>query len=206
MTRLGGKVVAGESMLELDFLVVTDAFEDDIVDVTAQPYSMSIWVQGRKRTWTPDFLIIRSAGFAELVEVKYLSWIYHRDVEKRALARARLQAMEGAARERNCVLRVLTEDEIRVQPRLANAKLIHRHCSPLANKAQLVAALSALARLPNATNVSALQEVLGSDHGTHALALAIRLERMGHIRIDRKSPYTRWSCFSKISNIPGGER
>ena len=165
MTRLGGKVVAGESMLELDFLVVTDAFECDIVDVIAQPYSMSIYVQGRERNWTPDFLIIRSAGFAELVEVKHLSWLYHRVFEKRVLARARLQAMAVAAGERNCKLRVLTEDEIRVQPRLANAKLIHRHCSPQINKPQLVAALTALARLPHDSDVSALQGALGDDDG-----------------------------------------
>jgi hypothetical protein len=167
---------------------------------------VSIWVDGRKRTWTPDFLVIRRAGFNELVEVKYLSWLYHRVLEKRVLARARLQAMAGAARERNCELRVLTEDEIRIQPRLANARLIHRHCSRQVNKAQLVAALTALARLPYHADVSALQRALGEDDGKHALALAIRLERMGHIRIDRKNPYTPRSCFSKISNIPGGER
>jgi hypothetical protein len=130
--------------------------------------------------------------------VKHLNWLYHRDPEKRALARARWQAMATAARERNCVLRLLTEDEIRVQPRLINAKLIHRHCSPLGANASLVSAISALTCLPDNSDIRALGEVLGEDLKGEALALAIRLERAGHIRIDRRSRYTRQSCFSKI--------
>jgi len=198
MTRLGGKVVSGESMLELDFLIVTDAFEDDFVDIIAQPFSTSIVVRTRRRTWTPDFLIRRRTGFHELVEVKHLNWLYHKDPEKRALARARWQAMAAAARERNFLLRLLTEDEIRVQPRLINAKLIHRHCSPLAPKADLIRAISALVYLPDNSDVRALGEVLGKDLEGQALPLANRLERAGHIRIDRRSRYSRQSRFSKI--------
>jgi hypothetical protein len=197
MTRLGGKLVSGESLLELDFLIVTDAFECDFVDIIAQPFSTDIMAGTRKRTWTPDFLIRRRTGFDELVEVKHLNWLYHTDLAKRALARARCQAMAAVARERNCTFRLITEEEIRVQPRLINAKLIHRHCSPLAPKADLIRAIFALTHLPDDSRVCALAEVLG-DFEAQALVLAIRLERAGHIRLDRHSQYTRQSRFSKI--------
>ena len=63
----GGKVVSGKSLLELDFLIVTDAFENNFVDIIAQPFSTDIVVRARKRIWTPDFLIkhqnwLRRAG------------------------------------------------------------------------------------------------------------------------------------------------
>jgi hypothetical protein len=197
MTRLGGKVVSGESLLELDFLIIADAFESDLLDVIAQPFATTIVVLGRKRVWTPDFLVKRRAGHDELVEVKHLNWLYHPN--NRALARLRLEAMAAAARERNCVLRVLTEDEIRIQPRLSNAKLIHRHCNPFTSQEHLVKAVAALSLLPEHCDISTLAQTLEKDLARHALSLAIRLERAGHIRIDRRSRYTFTSQFRKMS-------
>lgn len=117
VSRLGGKLVSADSMLEADFVLVTDAYEDDFTDIVSQPFTLTIFVNGRWRKWTPDYLIKRKVRFDEIVEVKILSWLYHSEPAKRLLAQERLMAMRAAAEERGCKFRLVTEDEIRVQPR-----------------------------------------------------------------------------------------
>jgi hypothetical protein len=35
--------------LEADFVLVTDAYEDDFTDIVSQPFMLTIFVNGRKR-------------------------------------------------------------------------------------------------------------------------------------------------------------
>jgi hypothetical protein len=204
VSRLGGKLVSADSMLEADFVLVTDAYEDDFTDIISQPFTLAISVNGRERKWTPDYLIVRKARFDEIVEVKILSWLYHTDSAKRLFARERLRAMRAAAEERGCKFRLVTEDEIRVQPRLWNAMLVYRHCGPFLQQADLVSALTSLARAPDESAVGTFGEILPEALRSQALRLAIVLERLGHLVIDRSERYSAFSRFTKTARDPSG--
>ncbi len=154
--------------------------------------------------WTPDYLIKRKARYDEIVEVKILSWLYHADPAKRLFARERLRAMRAAAEERGCKFRLVTEDEIRVQPRLWNAMLVYRHCGPFLQQADLVSALAALSRAPNEGTVGTFGEILPEALRRQALRLAIVLERLDHLVIDRSEKYSAFSRFTKTARGPSG--
>ncbi|WLA69179.1 TnsA endonuclease N-terminal domain-containing protein [Bradyrhizobium diazoefficiens] len=198
MTRLNGKLVSGDSLLELDALYVID-YDGDFIDVVAQPFTMEIEVRGRTRRWTPDFLIKREDRQDDLVEVKILSWIYHKDPAKAALALTRLDALKTACAQRGYSFVLLTEDEIRVEPRLYNARMAHRHNGSHVPKDYIVIGLSALAVAPATLTVREFAGLIAPIHPVHALGLAVRLERLGHLRFDRRTRYSLDSTISKIS-------
>jgi hypothetical protein len=197
MTRLNGKLVSGESLLEIDALFLLD-YDGGFDDVIAQPFTVEIEVRGRVRHWTPDFLVVRKDRQNELIEVKHLSWLYHSDPAKAALARARLDALESTCFRRGVSFILLTEDEIRVEPRLYNAHMAHRHSSALAPPSSIIIALSALAAAPATLTIKEFAHLIAPLHPIHGLGLAVRLERLGHIRIDRRTRYSLDSTITKV--------
>jgi hypothetical protein len=199
MTRLNGKLVSGDSLLEIDALLLID-YDGNFEDVVAQPFTIEIKVGERVRRWTPDFHIVRTDRQDDLVEVKILSWLYHTDPAKAALARKRLDAMTAACAQRGYSFMLLTEDEIRVEPRLYNAHMAHRHNGQLTPPSAIVLGLSALAAAPDTLTIRDFAELIAPLHPIHALGLAVRLERLGHVRIDRRSRYSFASIITKVAD------
>jgi hypothetical protein len=200
MTRLNGKLASGESFLEIDALIVRD-FDGGFHDVIAQPFKTSLLVGSKKRRWTPDFLFLNSGRADEVVEVKMLSWLYHKDPAKAALAKTRLDAMEAACTKLGFAFTLLTEDEIRVEPRLYNAKMVQRHCGPFVPESSIVLGLSALAAAPETITIREFGNMIAPLHPIHGLGLAIKLERLGHVRIDRREKYSFSSTMTKIAAL-----
>lgn len=198
MTRLNGKLVSGDSLLEIDALFLLD-YDGGFKDVVAQPFTIEIEVGSRTLRWTPDFLVVRKDRQDELIEVKVLSWLYHSDPVKAALARARLDALKSACFRRGFSFMLLTEDEIRVEPRLYNAHISHRHNSALAPPSSIVIGLSALAVAPATLTIREFAHLIAPLHPVHGLGLAVRLERLGHIRIDRRTRYSLDSMITKVT-------
>lgn len=203
MTRLHGKLVSGESMLEMDALYLFD-YDGGFSDLIAQPFTTRIFVGSRERRWTPDFLMIRNTALDQVVEVKMLSWLYNKDPAKAKLARDRFDGMMAECSRLGFSFMLLTEDEIRVEPRLYNAKLAHRHYSPFRANSAIVIGLSALLAAPATLTVRDFADLITPLHPIHALGLAITLERLGHVRIDRRNRYSFQSYMTKLQAAPGG--
>jgi len=200
MTRLNGKLVSGESLLEIDALTVLD-FDGGFADVVAQPFTTTITVGLKERRWTPDFLIRQNDRPNDVIEVKMLSWLYHKDPAKATLARKRLEAMRVACSKLGHNFSLWTEDEIRVEPRLYNAKMAQRHCGPLVPESSIVLGLSALVATPDSIAIRKFADLIAPLHPIHGLGLAIKLERLGHVRIDRRQKYSFSSIMTKIATI-----
>jgi hypothetical protein len=200
MTRLNGKLVSGESLLEIDALTVRD-FDGGFHDVIAQPFKTTLSVGSKTRRWIPDFLFLNNSRADEVAEVKMLTWLYHKDPEKAALAKRRLDAMEAACTKLGFSFTLLTEDEIRVEPRLYNAKMVQRHCGPLVPQSSIVIALSALAAAPDTITIREFSNMIAPLHPIHGLGLAVKLERLGHVRIDRREKYSFSSTMTKTIAI-----
>ncbi|WAJ26713.1 TnsA endonuclease N-terminal domain-containing protein [Antarcticirhabdus aurantiaca] len=188
MTRIGRKVVSGESLLELDFLLVVDDVVGDLADVVAQPMSFRLPLGRKGSTWIPDFLVVHHEGPSELVEVKTEKTLHPADVDRHTAIRARVEAMRAAANGAGYRFRLATEREIRVQPRLANARLVHHLMNPFLKTHDLRVGAAALADLPDAADVAAFAARLPPHLRPLALMLAINLERGRMLAFDRTRP------------------
>ena len=165
--------------------------------MVSQPEPLDIFWEERWTTWTPDFLIERTAGPRELVEVKPLDQARPTDPIKAARAAARFEACRVAARKAGYLFRLATEQEIRVQPLLFNSKLILRHTGPFFDRGLILKAMLALPTLPSTPIVKDLGSAIGNPGA--ALEIAIRLDRLGHIRINRSEKFSKLSTFCVLS-------
>lgn len=195
MIRIGSRPVSFESMIEMDWLVVTDAFDFDVVDVRHQPCEIEYFFDGKHRTWTPDFQVVRKrTSRKELVEVKTLKYVHPGDGYKGAWRRAKLRAQARAAGRNHFDFRLCTDAEIRVQPRLKNALLVGaaaKHWS----REMFQFAIESVLRLPHATSVPDLQRLVGPGHD--AFNLALHLAWKGLIRLDPSVVWSRETAFER---------
>lgn len=200
MSRIGYKVVSGESLLELDFLLLVDDVMHDLRDVVSQPFELRIGPADASTGWMPDFLLDLVHGGGELVEVKTEEALHPEDPAKRAAAMFRVDAMRKAAAEAGYRFRLATEREIRIQPRLDNARLVHRAMSPFFSDRDMIAADLAFAGLEGELSVSALSRRLPTHLRPFALPLALRLERTGRLAFDRRLAIGPDSRFRRVGD------
>lgn len=195
LLRLSRKLVAARSLLALDYLTVTDAVWRDLENVEEMPFVIDVCYGGRPREWIPDYLVVRKGRIGDLVMVRTLGWLHPTSSRRRDHVLERLATYREAARVNGFGFRLYTEEQVRVQPRLYNAKLLARHVSPFMPRAEIVAAIDALGDLPTESSVPALGERLGRPDS--ALRLALNLHWLGHVRMDPKVYHGRDTGFTK---------
>lgn len=207
--RLGFVSVGFESMLARDFLVTTSALEHDIVEINSEPF----WLEGRvghsDHRWLPDYRIVRSCGPMELIEVKPVYDVHpdlnphYRDLPadvlggKVRIADERFAAMEQLAKDAGYVFRLLTEEEIRVEPRLGNCALMLRYAEHFFPPQLVLAGKIALAT-NDIWSVGDLQDALPD--GFDALPIALRLAWLGDLEFDPTVRITRRSAFARVKS------
>ena len=196
MTRCNWLGVAFESMLEMDWLIQTDAFTYDLRVVKAQPLQIKYWFDGKFRKWTPDFLrSVKSDNRSSLVEVKTLETLYPEDPEEQAWIKAKFAAIEHAANNEGYGFVLATENEIRVQPRLHNAWLMTSVPSRHYPEACFRAGIDAVLILPATSSIARLQQVLGRNYD--AFETALYLAWRGLVRLDPSVTWSRETTFER---------
>lgn len=194
--RCGGQVVDCESLLEGDFVTIVDAYDRDLVEIREQPEPLKAWCGGRYRKWTPDFLLRRQGQRPELVEVKTLEALYPEDEERAAERAVWVAAIEDAATKGGFDFSLQTEDEIRIQPLLWNAKLLGRYAGDLYPDILVRRGREALLSMADGCLVDEFQDLVGGE--VDAFALAIRLDWLGHVELDRTVRFSRLSRMRKL--------
>lgn len=194
LTRLGNQVASGEGLLEGDAWTLLDFLYDDISDFVAQPFSVEIEVFGERHIWWPDALL-RRAGRPCLIEVKPLEEVHPEEPQLAAFVSARFSAIEAACTNRGAEFMLLTEREIRLQPRHQNSQVMFRAITAHIPERVVWNAADILVELPRITSVLALFERL-PDHGDSALLIACMLDRLGYVELDRTEPFCPTSVFT----------
>lgn len=116
----GGKSIAFESSLERDFLVLLD-FDSTVDDVFEQPVRITYTAaDGRKRYYTPDFLVEYGSGARVIYEVKYRISLQ----EEWNTLKPRFRAAIRYAKENGMRFSIVTEVEIRGTAYLANVRFL----------------------------------------------------------------------------------
>lgn len=190
------QLVGARSLLALNFLTVLDAFTRDIASISDKPAPLDILVRGKVMEWEPHYMIAYDDGRRDLVMVRTVSWLLGETDEHADYKRDLVDAMTQAARLAGFGFRLVTDEQVYVQPRLANARMLRRHLPSFGTPDGHVAALEALSEMPEETSVHALQERIGKRFD--AFVLAIQLDWLGHIRMDRRTLFSRKSSLVKI--------
>ena len=171
-----------ESALERDFVALT-SFLDPSVSIISQPVTISFQDGHSTRRYTPDFLVRRVSGAAELVEVKYR-------VDLRAQwqrLRPGFAAARAWAREHSAVFRIATERGIR-GTRLDNAKrLLALRSAPLDR--DIADRVLDVFRVQNTRTFAEALAALPVDRGI-GLSTVWRLIARQALRVDLSSPIT----------------
>lgn len=116
---LMGTIVMWESKLERDFLYLLE-FDPDVLSYTGQPVRILYNFAGKLCRYTPDFLVVRKHK-RQIIEVKPKDRIFKGDNEQR------FRIISQVCRAVGYEFKVVTEANIRVQPRLNDIRLLWKY-------------------------------------------------------------------------------
>jgi hypothetical protein len=118
-----GMQVWADGPLEYDYIHLLEA-DSEVKSYEGQPLRIRYRLKGERRLrfYTPDFLV-RRGDRLQIVEVKL-----RKDMEKEEYRRL-FRIAERACREEGYEFVIVTEETIRLQPRLYNLKLFWRYAS-----------------------------------------------------------------------------
>lgn len=111
--------VMWESQLERDYIYLLE-IDTDIVAYCEQPFTIAYDRHNRRKKYTPDFLVERKCS-KQVVEVKPKSKVESFVKSDRFLGIRNFCSSNGLE------FAIMTEETIRVQPRLDNIKLLYKY-------------------------------------------------------------------------------
>jgi hypothetical protein len=179
-----------ESLLERDFQTILCA-DYRIREYAVQPLVLTYWWghDRIKSTYTPDFVAVDVDGRILIIEVKACCfraqqyWRYREPYIR-----------EACALDHGVQFLPFTEEQIRVQPRLANFEIMLRHRPPpLDPKAEMLArdalrTLNSESTIGEVCSLRSLPSAPGTDRIYSAL---MRLALSGEISLDISRPFSR---------------
>lgn len=128
-----GRMVAFESTIERDLVYLLD-YERQVEEFNEQPCKIEYLHNGKKHTYTPDFLIGFVGGHKAIVECKPVELTSKEENQRKFEAGRQWAANEGVSYE------VVTDEMLRQGCRLQNIKFLSqfaRHQLPVAVKQQI---------------------------------------------------------------------
>ncbi len=195
MMRIGRKLVGAHSMLALNFLTVVDAFTRDLTDIIADPETLSVNVRGEIKPAPIHYMLDYKDGYRELAIVRTVKWLHGKCPELGAYERDYVDAVKLAAHRAGYGFHLATEEQIYVEPRFYNARMMRRHLVPYRTDHDEWVGIEALQELPKEASIPALQQLLGPR--IDAFVVALRLDWLGRLVLDRTTRFSRASTFMK---------
>lgn len=171
-----GRMVACESTLERDFAILVEA-DTSVLAYSEQPITIEYVLDGKAHSYTPDFAVLRN-GRIIFVEVKPEAKAL-RPEYVRKFAAVRIAFAKIGHR-----FVVLTEKDIRRQPRLRNAEFLHHWGRSGPANDELDVVVSELHAAGN-TTVANLADRLGRPNAVESIYRAIAV---GRVTADMSEP------------------
>lgn len=116
------RMVRYEGLIEAD-AVISFELNPAIIHYREQPYKVKYPREGKLRTYTPDFELLLSSGETLLVEIK------HSEFMRRLENEIKYQVIADWLLSEQTHYTIITEQELRVEPRLGNLRYIYRQLS-----------------------------------------------------------------------------
>lgn len=138
-----------ESLLEQDYIFLLET-NPNVLSYSSQPITINYLLYEKERSYTPDFLVTTKNGI-DIVEVKIKSKIPKYD--------ELFSSVIPIFKSKDWNFKVMTEEFIREQPRLNNAKLLYRYSNSSITPDQYAECLSIM-RNHEFISISDLQSLL----------------------------------------------
>jgi hypothetical protein len=179
-----GRSQPWEARAERDHFFLCDA-DAAIVTYLAQPHRLEIDVGAKDPLiYLPDATITRADGSVEIVEIKRACEVLKKEyLEKIGLA-AEVYAGLGWG------FRILTDTEIRQEPRFKNARRVCAHQPAVVTTQQTLDVLAHMSARGSAT-MGDLAKLLGDGADGWARLHALVIQRLLHVDLD--TPPRRWA-------------
>ncbi|HIF9452186.1 TnsA endonuclease N-terminal domain-containing protein [Photobacterium damselae] len=168
-------VVMCESRLERDCCYHFE-YDLDVVQYESQPEGFCYDFNGKKRPYTPDFLVTYHDGTLEYVEVKPYSKTLSKTFKQEFSAR------KEAANRRGFCLVLVTDKQIRDGYFLKNVELVHRYSGCIAGD-ELTTRVYSYLIAQNTMKISDLADSIGESIG-RVFASVLRLIAVGKAGVD----------------------
>lgn len=207
LSRLEGKLVSGEGLGEILAWIVIDFLMEDMTEAYAQADKVQISMFGVLHDWTPDGHIKRTGKRDLLLEVKPLEAVQpgqDTDPVVAVAMRERVRAMKAYAKATDRDFLLLTEYELKMEPRFHNSKVMFRALGANIPEPTLEYVFYRLHQLDEVLSVRDLAEAI-PQHRNSMLMIACLLDRSGFIRLDRKDffcPDTEFENYLGSSHMP----
>lgn len=114
-----GNIVPYESHLERDYIYFLE-IDPDVTDYVGQPWKLSYYLDGKPRKYTPDFFVERRTK-KQVIEVKPSQ----KALEKKY--QTLFQKVTPICTLAGWEFLVVTDEMIRVEPRLSNIKILYKY-------------------------------------------------------------------------------
>jgi hypothetical protein len=171
------KVVWWESQLERDYIYLLE-FDPDVISYKEQPLTIYYNSNGKKRRYTPDFLVERAAK-RQIIEVKPEE---HVTKEENALL---FKSVTPLFNQEGYEFLIATDTMIRTQPRLSNIKLLTKYARTPINPQHQIECHEFFARKQEAS----LDEIINFFAAKHeGIQVVYSLLYHGVISIDLMQP------------------
>lgn len=168
-----------ESQAELLFMKLLEA-DYRVSNWLAQPHRLEMFAGGETITYFPDFLVARSEGPLEVIEVKR-----DKSKEVRDFLAAKLQLAEQIYSLLEYRFRVLDDANLSIEPRMSNAEEIQRHAHTLYFEHELFNLLEKVSKRPDQKiPFGAAVEALGGGHVGKKKLCAMVVKREFAIDLD----------------------
>jgi hypothetical protein len=126
----GRRQIPISSLLEMDFCILVEV-DPTVVRFWERPMVVEFAFDGRVRTDRLDFYVEHRDGRRVMWTIRTAKTLAVESVTGLARSAGYYDLVRERVRESGCEFRIASEREIRVEPRLHNAKIILRGCSPL---------------------------------------------------------------------------
>lgn len=180
-----------ESQIERDFIYLLEA-DREVVAFKGQPFRVEYFLDDIKKTYVPDFYVERK-GKRQVVEVKPASKAgseKNRDI---------FRCVSRVCEKNGYEFIVVTDKEIRVQPRLDNVKLLFKYSrTPLSH---LV--VSEVERYLREKGPTALGELMARVEGA-TIEQLLAMTYHGYVDVEHLEPISQTSPVSLLTRDVGG--
>ncbi|OKH42932.1 hypothetical protein NIES2101_31980 [Calothrix sp. HK-06] len=114
-----GSIVPYESHLERDYIYFLE-IDPDVVNYVGQPWKLNYYLDGKPKKYTPDFFVERRTK-KQVIEVKPAQKAQSEKYQTLFRKVTPICALAGWE------FLVVTDEMIRVEPRLSNIKILHKY-------------------------------------------------------------------------------
>jgi hypothetical protein len=178
-----------ESLLERDFQTVLCA-DPRVQAYAVQSHRLRYWLPSvsgvqTQHTYTPDAVVVLKDGRPAVFEVKHSRLRLRSGWQKREphIRRAYIE-------DHGVHFQVVTEQDIRIQPRLSNYEIMLRHRHPMDDAEAEIAVRDALYRVHQRPNIGEVCDacLLRNNRLSRIYSALIRLALSGEIALDLDTP------------------